>query len=159
MVTSHGVTRLFEPSQQDFEDLYQLRMALEPMAAGLAARRMTDEELLRIRVLLEQTDVHLAAEEVDAFVDGNSKFHDLIGQASKNHRLYRALEEISATARYYRYICFKLYRRQVDSADQHWRIYHALAAREEELAREEMYCHLESDLLYIQSTAALISVH
>lgn len=155
LVTSHGVTHVFEPSQQDFEDLYELRMALEPLAAGLAARNMSDEALDQIRALLVQTDAYLAADEIDAFVDSNSRFHDLIAQASNNKRLYRTMEEVSALARYYRYIWFKLYRRQVDSAEQHWRIYRAIAARDEQQARDEMHRHLAADLSYIQSSAEL----
>ncbi|WDL95678.1 GntR family transcriptional regulator [Alicyclobacillus sp. ALC3] len=158
LVTAHGVTHLFEPTQQDFEDLYELRMALEPLAAGLAVRHMADEDFVQMRTLLERTELYLEADQVDAFVESNAAFHDMIVQASNNQRLIRAMAEVSSLARYYRYICFKLYRRQVDSAEQHWRVYRALVARDEELARDEMYNHLAADLAYIHSTAYLMTV-
>lgn len=155
LVTCSGVTHLFEPSRKDFEDLYELRTGLEPMAARLAARHMSRDALNQLHTVLESTDKYLAAGAMDPFIESNAKFHDLIAQSSGNRRLWKAMEDISVLARYYRYICFKVFHRYVDSAEEHWRIYRALVARDEDLAWREMKNHIEVDLQYIRSSADL----
>lgn len=156
VVTYNGVTHLFEPSRKDFEDLYELRTALEPMAARLAARYMTADALQQLEAVLESTDKYLAAGAMDPFIESNAKFHDLIAESSGNRRLRKAMEDISVLARYYRYICFKVFQRYVDSAEEHWRIYRALLAHDEDLAWLEMKKHIEVDLQYIRTEARAV---
>lgn len=151
VVVDQGSTTLFKPSQKDFEDLYQVRRALEPMAARLATENITEKGIKQLETTLRKTDKYLASGTLDGFIESNAQFHDLIAQYSNNQRLQKMLEEISALARYYRYICFKIFERHVDSAEEHWQIFRAIRARDERLAWSLMTEHLEVDLRYIHS--------
>jgi GntR family transcriptional regulator, transcriptional repressor for pyruvate dehydrogenase complex len=72
----------------DFEKLHEIRMLLETHIAGLAAERVTDEELSVIRAVHER----LAPEgtDVDAAARSDLEFHRLIALATHNE-LYAVL--------------------------------------------------------------------
>lgn len=82
-----------EISFADALDAYQLRLILEPIATAMAARRIGEDELRRLRVLAE--------EETDGTVDGfiraielNRAFHAQVAEASGNARLSRMMVEL-----------------------------------------------------------------
>jgi DNA-binding GntR family transcriptional regulator len=151
IINDKGVTTLFEPSKSDFEDLYELRLAIEPMAARLAASHMPEEDLDVLKDILRKTDECLANGEIDQFIECNTQFHSLIVDGSGNRRLQKVIHETAVLCRYYRYIAFKIYQRRVTSVEEHWKIYHALRKRDSKAAWQCMMDHLEGDLSYIQS--------
>jgi DNA-binding GntR family transcriptional regulator len=76
---------------KDVEEIFALRVQLEPMAARLAVGRVDIEQL---RVLEAACRVrHLAplSEQIDVFMDANKAFHMAIIEASGNERLVRTL--------------------------------------------------------------------
>ena len=80
---------------QDVEDLFGMRLALEPEAARLAAGRVDAHALLRI----EQAARHNTASQdggnrIGFFLDGNRAFHAAIAQASGNQRMARAIVQL-----------------------------------------------------------------
>lgn len=69
--------------------LAEVRLALEPMVAALAAQRRTEEDLDTLRAIAER--IELAAEnDLDAFLEENVNWHDALAVASHND-LLRAL--------------------------------------------------------------------
>jgi len=92
--------RLSEPAQIDtfLRDLVEFRQAIEPLAASLAAQRAADDEIAEI----EQAYLEMVAagEDVEAAVEPDLRFHQLILQASGNDLLapLAALIETALTA-------------------------------------------------------------
>lgn len=85
------VTRL---TVQDLEDLYQVRLQLEPLAAELACRKMKPEHFQQLAEALER--MHAAGRE-RAFVDllkADLGFHQLIWKFSGNPFLEKALNVV-----------------------------------------------------------------
>jgi len=62
-------------SARDAEDLFEVRMALEPVGARLAARRGTAEGIRALRDILAQAQAATAAGELDLLADLNTAFH------------------------------------------------------------------------------------
>src|SRR5262249_842369 len=60
-----------ELSKDDFLEAYQVREALEAMAARLAAYRLQDEEFAQLERLTETMEEHAEREEVHAFFEAN----------------------------------------------------------------------------------------
>jgi DNA-binding FadR family transcriptional regulator len=79
--------------QQHLEALMELRVAVEPMAAALAARRASDEQRIEIRRLAEVLDDLGRRELGDTpeYLDADLRFHALVLTASGNP-LLAALE-------------------------------------------------------------------
>lgn len=76
---------------KDVEEIFALRVQLEPMAARLAVGRV---DLAQLRLLESACRVrHLAplSEQIDVFMDANKAFHMAIIEASGNERLVRTL--------------------------------------------------------------------
>jgi DNA-binding GntR family transcriptional regulator len=72
-------------TRRDLQEVYQLRLTLEAMAARLAAENITDEELEELQALTSTSD----PQEARAF---NHRFHSAIARASGNFRLAKMIE-------------------------------------------------------------------
>lgn len=79
---------------RDVEEVFALRLALEPLAARLAAGKVDRaalealEAACRVRIDADLPD------QIDAFLDANKRFHMAIAEAGGNRRLIRALSEL-----------------------------------------------------------------
>jgi GntR family transcriptional repressor for pyruvate dehydrogenase complex len=69
--------------------LVEVRLALEPMVAALAAERRTEDDLETLRAIAERIE-QAADNDVDAFLEENVNWHDALAAASHND-LLRAL--------------------------------------------------------------------
>jgi DNA-binding GntR family transcriptional regulator len=71
---------------RDLEEVYEIRLALEPAAAALAARGASPSELAALRAVLEQAE---AARESDPrrLAALSARFGDLVSEAGHNRRL------------------------------------------------------------------------
>ena len=87
----------------DLREIYDLRMAIEPNAAKLAAKRRTREELSELRSLVNKMDAaHVSAlncepgddEALIQFSILDTQFHLMIAQASKVPGFYMVVEDI-----------------------------------------------------------------
>ncbi len=76
-------------SLKDMADVFEIRAALEGLAAGLAAERITDEELEQMeRVLLFDESQEPDLEQI---VASDTDFHALVYKSSRNERLVQIL--------------------------------------------------------------------
>ncbi|HTQ36439.1 MAG TPA: GntR family transcriptional regulator [Steroidobacteraceae bacterium] len=71
-------------NRQQLDELYELRLLLEPYAARCAAERMTDEELRAVTELARKMEPDESRTSYDRFAVQDSEFHDLIAIGSRN---------------------------------------------------------------------------
>ncbi len=84
---SRGRSLVRPLTEEDFEEIYQLRLALEPLAARLAAQRMTPEDRAGFERRLAQLD-HITTWE--AFHAWDIEFHEAVLLAAHQRRLHAA---------------------------------------------------------------------
>ncbi len=89
-----GTYRVVAWDRQAVEELYQVRLLLEPVATARAARRLQPRELEDLRRLHGELRRAAQAGDGDAFVDGNYRFHFTIYRACGNRRLAQAIEAL-----------------------------------------------------------------
>ena len=80
--------------RHDVEEVYDLRAGLTGLAGSLLAAKVTDAEVDRLRVLVEEMDKAADGGDFRSFYPVNLEFHDVILQLTGNSRLiksYRAL--------------------------------------------------------------------
>lgn len=70
------------PSEQDVNDLFELRRGIEPMAAGLAAMNAAPEQIAEIEQVLE--DMKKAGDDGAAFEGPDLAFHQMILRMTGN---------------------------------------------------------------------------
>jgi DNA-binding FadR family transcriptional regulator len=77
---STGLTLLSNSAEVGMADLLELRLALEVPAAGLAARRRTDANLIELRGAMFDPDL----DELDTMLAAHAAFHAAIASATGN---------------------------------------------------------------------------
>jgi GntR family transcriptional regulator, transcriptional repressor for pyruvate dehydrogenase complex len=77
---STGLTLLTNSAEVGFADLLELRRALEVPAAGLAAQRRTDAQLIELRGAMFDPDL----DELDTMLAAHAAFHSAIASATGN---------------------------------------------------------------------------
>lgn len=81
-------------SVNDVLDIYSMRSVLEGLAAGSAATRLTDDQLVELRSLHEQMAALSGPQHLEQVRELNRRFHLLIIEASERRYLVRTLNTI-----------------------------------------------------------------
>ena len=74
-------------SIRDVNEVFEIRTSLDSLASGLAAERITDEELERMQRLLVMIGEYIEKNDMEKIVETDTEFHDILYQASRNTRL------------------------------------------------------------------------
>ncbi|MGB3217341.1 MAG: GntR family transcriptional regulator [Anaerolineae bacterium] len=86
--------RVREYSADDVVDIYKVRAFMEGMAANIAAKNITAEELVELRTLAIQVEEHLAPEDLAKHRELNRRFHEIVFTASRRAYLIHALKQL-----------------------------------------------------------------
>lgn len=130
------------PMTKDYvEDLFAVRMALEPLAASLAARHRSEAQLAELGRLLQEEQDALAAGDDKRGSLVNADFHLEILRASGNEVLYAVMAPLQSQIQ-------RLFRRTISSmsqklSDDHGVMMDALRTQDVERATEAARRHVE----------------
>ncbi|MGI6685137.1 MAG: GntR family transcriptional regulator [Bacillota bacterium] len=133
-----------EISLKDIIDVFEVRAALDSLAAGLAAERITDEELedlerslLSVVESADQNDLH-------GIVDTDTAFHDIIYKASRNERLIQFINNLREQIQRFRTTSLAFPGRMQIAVDEHRKIVEAISERNVTLAQSLAQEHIEN---------------
>lgn len=134
-------TFVSEVVNSTIEEVLMLRANLEGMAARLAAKKITTQELkaLQDKIRLMES---LKGKDTDQLVQENTEFHELIRKAAKNPMLYNMLSNISAFDKAFRKRALKLEVEVHEGFNEHWEIFKAIKAKNPDLAEAKMKDHI-----------------
>ena len=138
-----------QPDPDEVEDVYIVREALEVVAARLAARRITPDEVRRLAAILESMREAVEIGRTDVIVSANIAFHDVIYRAAGNDTLFRLARDLSDFVRRFSAEAFSHPERAKDVVDEHERILAALEARDPEAAAKASSAHLQAASSYL----------
>lgn len=125
-----------------FEQIFELRLAIEPAAAALAAARHDDADARALRELVDRFRADLAAG-LETAIDTDLAFHVRIAEAARNPLfgvLMKTLAELLRHAQFQS--CKDDPERRRRAVESHAGIADALLARDVDRARVEMEAHL-----------------
>lgn len=122
-------------------EIYQVRLALDPLAARLAASKATQEQMDRIAAFRSGAPAKATAVERFHF---SRHLHRAIYSASGNSRLVDILEQLWDVSDRRRFATLKSRQAVSTSHDEHVRIIDAILARDEATAETLMYGHVRS---------------
>lgn len=129
---------------KDIADIFEIRAALEGLAAGLAAERITDEEMEDMeRHLVEKADA-IACGDMERLVEVDTSFHESIYQASRNDRLKGIINNLREQIQRFRATSLAYPGRMKQSLEEHRAIVEAIHARDVVLARQLTQEHIEN---------------
>jgi len=133
-------------SENEIEQIYELRVLLESFAAQMAAERINNAQLAELQALAHEMS-HLVEQrpvDVEAIAEVNDKFHKGVLEACANPRLRDLLGTITEVplqlSTFRRYSIEELRR----SAAQHEELVAALTVGDADWARSVMTAHIRS---------------
>lgn len=153
-ITPRRGTVVSPVSIRDLEELYEIRLMIEPRAAELAAKRATEQELARMRDLAERLEAQPSAsnatvEDLETYLEEistDAEFHAAVVNAAANGRLSSLYDGLRTHVLIARAIFPRLYRSQPHRRGEHQRILDAVAAHDGPAARAAMVIHLQQAL-------------
>lgn len=135
--------RVVSLTPQGLIQLYQVRESLEGMAARLAAKNMTDEEIDNLKSLLSSHFEEVKGSETYYQEAGDVDFHYRIIVGSKNdHLISLLINGLYHLIRMYRVQLGMAGPRVTTAFDEHKNIVQAISNRDEELAEMLMRRHI-----------------
>ncbi|SON48760.1 GntR family transcriptional regulator [Vibrio tapetis] len=149
----HVGARVVSFSLNNLCELYAVREPLEGMAARLAARNITDDEIRELDLLLSTHSSHIDQVAGKSYFhqQGDFDFHYRIIKASRNSKLVTLLcDELYHLVRMYRYQSPKSPSRPTKALQEHKFILQAIRDRDEELAEMLMRRHISGSRKLIE---------
>ena len=123
-------------------DVIDVRGLIEPAISERAARSITAAEIAELHEILRSQERKVAAGQ--NYVDEDTRFHELIGQAARNELLVTMLGVIWDVLRASREEWLQTERRAYSSLEAHRRILAALERHDPEAARETAAEHIRA---------------
>lgn len=139
--------RVVTLSYEQLIEIFQVREALEGMAARLAAQNMSDQEIEALQALLKEHGQQIEEQHGLAYFQkqGDLDFHYRIVQGSKNHQLIGLLcDDLYHLLRMYRYQFGMRSKRSRQAYDEHHYLLNAIVARDGEMAELLMRQHIRA---------------
>ena len=143
MIPRRG-TYVADISIKDINEVYEIRTALDILAAGLAAERINDDELEEMQRLLVEIGTYIEKGDMEKIVEIDSAFHDVLYRASRNERLVNIINNLREQITGLRGRSMNYPGRLVSTLDEHRAIVDSIAQRNPEKAQKAVRMHLEN---------------
>lgn len=128
-------------TRQQVDELFEVRLQLEPYAARCAAQRMSEDALGQVRDLAMQMRPGLSRPSYDLFAEQDSQLHDLIAEGSGNRIIQQMLGQLHVHFHIFR---LRFHSRVTTEAiDEHEKLVAALVAKDGAAAEQAMREHIE----------------
>jgi DNA-binding GntR family transcriptional regulator len=131
-------------SAKDVADVFEIRAALEGLAAELAAERITEEELEELERQLHYVARCVEEGDLPGLVEADTRFHELLYRASRNQRLTQIIGNLREQIQRFRTTSLATPGRMQETLEEHKKIVEALAQRNAVLARRLAEEHIEN---------------
>lgn len=128
-------------SIEETREVYDVRMALEALAARLAVKRIAESQLEEMEKALEKYVIAFETDDITAGLEADLAFHDLIVQASGNSTLLRVVSDLANRIQVLRQVDEGKMRRE-QSLEDHEGILQALKERDGEKAEVQVCRHI-----------------
>jgi DNA-binding GntR family transcriptional regulator len=125
-------------TKREMADLYEVRVALEGLAARLAAERIDDAEIRRLEAMFGGVEASRSPAVLRSYTELDRQFHWRIVELSKNPQLINALNSIHMRTFAYQ---FGLARPMAESIKEHREMLKALRAHDGEKCERLMRRH------------------
>ncbi len=131
-------------TEDDVEDIFQIRLRIEPIAAERAAKYATKEQLDKLREAVELQEFYLKKQDADHIKLMDNQFHETIYKMCSSIVTYDILLPLHKKIQKYRKVSVSKKNRAKASIAEHRAIYEAIAAGDGQSASELFKRHLEN---------------
>lgn len=131
-------------SLKDIADVFEIRRALEGLAAELAADRISEDELEKLERYLVIIAEQIEAGDLQKVVEVDTDFHTLLYQASRNQRLTQIINNLREQIQRFRTTSLSYPGRMKTALEEHRKIVEAISSRDGDQARRSAQEHIEN---------------
>lgn len=131
-------------TSEDVEDVFTIRHLLEGQAAYWAATRITPVELAELSELVDLMDFYTHKNDVAHLVQLDTRFHEVVYEASKSRTLKHILTSLHHNTQRARKSSLTVPNRPDGSLSEHRRIFAALERHDADAAKAEMEAHVDT---------------
>jgi DNA-binding GntR family transcriptional regulator len=129
-------------TEDDLDEIVELRLLLEPPVVERVAGRLTAQEVSRCREYVEQGITAATSGDLPGFLEADREFHLTVISALRNRRLVAFLSQLRDQTRLYGLRALADAGRLLASAQEHEELLKAVEEGDGVLARETMVRHL-----------------
>lgn len=137
-------SRVVGITEEDLEDIMNIRQRIEGLAAYYAAKNMTPEGLAELTHIVDLQDFYYDKGDAEQLRQVDEQFHDLICYLSKRTVIMDTLIPLHRKTRRYRRISMEDWSRTVNTRKEHKAIFDAMASGDADLAESLMGKHIEN---------------
>ncbi len=130
-------------SIRDVNEIFEIRTALESLSNGLAAERITAEELESLQRLLVQIGKYIKEGNMDKIVETDIEFHDILYRAARNARLEGIISNLREQLTRFRKLSMSYPGRLEETLEEHRAMVDAIAQGDTEAAQLAAERHME----------------
>ena len=121
-------------TEKDLEDIFLIREHIEGLAASLAAKNCTEEQLKELREVLELQEFYLAKQDPEHIKHMDNRFHATLYKLSGSMAFYDTLVPLHKKVQKYRKAAVEKPSRALESVKEHRMIFDAIAEGDAEKA-------------------------
>ncbi|MBS3969193.1 MAG: GntR family transcriptional regulator [Clostridia bacterium] len=131
-------------SLKDIAQVFEVRAAMEALAAGLAAQRIADDQMEKLERKLVEVKNAVDNSDLDNIIHFDTDFHEIIYDASRNDRLVQILNNLREQIQRYRTASLASPGRLKDTLREHQELVDAISTRNVALAQKVAKEHIEN---------------
>ena len=137
-------------TDEDVADMFAVKRALEPMVVKMAAMNISDEDLAKLKEILDQQEFYQEKKNIEKDRNLDTQFHDIIYSASGSPIFQAVLSPIHHKLMKYRKDSLTNEGRSRYSIEEHVKIYEAIQAGNQEKIEELVLKHVDQAYKSIQ---------
>lgn len=135
-------TYVLDITEQDIEEVFQLRMALETLVIDLIIQRISEEHIDKLEEFLQKQTEYCDESKADEFIKVDRDFHMYLAYLTGNKRLIQILNNLSDMMRRLGIRAIKTEERYIETLQEHASIIKGIKARNLSNARQAMMYHI-----------------
>lgn len=140
-ITPHAGAQVVKCDDKQYQEITEIRTLLEPYAAMLATRRLSDQDLEHLEKLLAEMEKCVESRDNVAYSELNTKFHQYIYDRCGNATLVETISSLWEKTRMSKNVFLMERDRIAPSMDEHWECMECLRQRDPEAVRSAFDRH------------------
>ena len=137
-------SRVLGITEEDLQDIMNIRERIEGLAAYYAAKNITPEGLAELTHIVDLQEFYFSKRDKEHLRQVDDQFHDMICTLSKRSVIADTLIPLMRKTRRYRRVAIDNWERITNTMNEHRKMYEAIASGNAELAEELATAHIVS---------------
>ena len=131
-------------SIKNITDVLEVRAVLEGLASGLAALRMTEEEIKDLELTARHFEQAMNSNDVEGVIQTDIEFHEKIFKATRNEKLLQLTNSLMEQVQRFRVMYLNKAIKSTNLIKEHYKIAEAISKRNREMAENIAKIHIQN---------------